>query len=709
MKAARLAIATLAGCVWVTGCSGSLPMRNASGPGTPKSVSPGAIAPAPMAKTSILSTSVMSVKPQSAVQGQNWTQLPGSAAYVAAAPDGSLWALSTSPAGPDKYIWHYANGSWTNISGLASRLSAAPNGTLYAINSGGGTYAYSNGSWTALGGGASDITAASDGSIYVLSNGNAAGSDQAIWHYTNGWTQVPGSGVHIAASLDPGTYSIPGGTVGPNGLYILNSIGSIYYENAGGSFVQLPANASAIAPTGIGGVFVLGYPADPNGNSIYYYNLGTAGWTAQSGSGTGISADSTHVYVISSSGGIYYSPVTASLPGPNSALSFSGTQSTSAVFTYPSPSPYPSTNTTVTIAQNITVASSPNPFGSSAASDFHTVETDTAPLATHTLTTDTWLALSSPSSIANLLEYGTIAVDDSSDSLSANYTTPLILDQFPESNGASWQNGGAVTFNEIDSDGTQSTRTYSANGSYTETTSNTGTNVTLHLTENADGSGSYTSNNVFLDGNFNGFVYSVPSSGQLTVTANFANPATTPRVYTVPAWYTTPPVLFNQSLQASTNVAFPSSCNVPASYGTAGTKIVQTTNRLDTILGYTDAQTLTTYRNPSAGPVCVVLQDVQSDYYDYNDDFATPSAAHLHFPGVLLSTTTVNQTLTLQSGATIRDTGRRAQSGFGQLPALSPAEVAAAQSVFTFRIERRRHERETRLLRVLRSGRRSEQ
>jgi hypothetical protein len=242
----------------------------------PTSISPASIHPAPMAHTAILPASDMNVRPQGAIQGLNWTQIPGSASSAAAAPDGSLWVLSNLPAGADKYIWHYVSGSWTNISGLASRLSVAPNGTLYAINSGGGTYSYSGGTWTALGGGASGITLAKDGSIYVLSNGNAAGSDQAIWHNVSGsWSQVPGSGVRITGAWDPNNYTLSSGTVAAGGLYILNAIGSIYYENTDDTFAQLPGNASAIAPTTSGGIFVLGYPSNANGNSIYYYDLNT--------------------------------------------------------------------------------------------------------------------------------------------------------------------------------------------------------------------------------------------------------------------------------------------------------------------------------------------------------------------------------------------------------------------------------------------------
>ena len=314
MKTSRLVCALL-GLALAGGCSGfsSNPRPAAFHLSTPVSTSPALIPPAPMAHTAILPASSMAVKLQSAIPAANWTQIPGVASSAAAAPDGSLWVLSTAPAGNDKYIWHYANGGWTNISGLASRLSVAPNGTLYAINSGGGTFSYSGGTWTALGGGASDVTVAVDGSIYVLSNGNAAGSDQAIWHYTSGWSQVPGSGVKIAASWDTNSYTLSVGTVAPGGLYILNSIGNIYHENTDNTFVQLPGNASAIAPTTIGGIIVLGYPANANGNSIYYYDLSGPGWSTQSGSGVSISTDSAHLYVIGASGGIYSSPITSKL------------------------------------------------------------------------------------------------------------------------------------------------------------------------------------------------------------------------------------------------------------------------------------------------------------------------------------------------------------------------------------------------------------
>jgi len=275
-----------------------------------------------MAHTAILPASVMQSATvrttKSDIQGLNYTQIPGTATFAAAAPDGSLWVLSDQPSGSDKYIWHYSNGSWTNISGLASRLSVAPNGTLYAINSGGGAFAYASGigTWTALGGGCRALTAAADNSLYIISNGG--GPDGAIWQYAGGtWTQQPGSGTSLAASWDPNSYGNPAGVIVPGGLWVINSAGSIYYlGNA--DYITLSGAASAIAPIA-GGLFALGYPANANGSALYYYDLANPGWKAEAGSGANISSDGKTLYVVSTSGAIYSSsivPVPTPTPSP---------------------------------------------------------------------------------------------------------------------------------------------------------------------------------------------------------------------------------------------------------------------------------------------------------------------------------------------------------------------------------------------------------
>jgi hypothetical protein len=281
-----------------------------------------------MARTAILPSSAMRspIHSDIPVSSLSWSQVPGTATAVAASPDGSLWALSDQPAGADKYIWHYANGTWTNIPGLASQITAAQDNSLWAINSSGGIYQYASGTWTPLGGGASNsISADTSGGIYVLSNGGS-GADKAIWHYTtaNGWVQQSGSGTALATNFDTNSHT-PGaggsGTINPGGFYILNSVGAIWYENADNSFAQLPGSASGIAPTSNGGYFALGYPTAQAGNQIYYYDLDNPGYTAESGSGLLSISANTNLYVVSPSNAIYTASLPSNVPAYCSAYS----------------------------------------------------------------------------------------------------------------------------------------------------------------------------------------------------------------------------------------------------------------------------------------------------------------------------------------------------------------------------------------------------
>lgn len=353
----------------MTGCSGGShaavpPQKPQIASLMPPSVSPARVKPAPMAKTAVLPASAMHTPPKTAIsiQGPGWAQVPGTASQVVAAPDGSIWVLSDQPAGPDKYIWHYVNGTWTNIAGLASQIAVTPSGNLYAINSGGGTYLYAAGAWTALGGGASWITAAADGSTYVLSNGGS-GPDRAIWHNVGGlWSQVPGQGTLLAASFDTRSYTLPGGSVNPDGFYVLNSSGAIFYGNTDGTYASFSGAASAVAPTPYGGVYVLGYPQSSSGESIYYYDLDNPGWTALPGQAVSISEAGDHLYAVTASGGIY---VTNAQPTSGTILTNTnpggtawGPYDIANAFDFPVQSGYDGAGETVAIVIDATPASS---------------------------------------------------------------------------------------------------------------------------------------------------------------------------------------------------------------------------------------------------------------------------------------------------------------------------------------------------------------
>ncbi len=339
VTSALVAVALLAGVA----CSGGGGVTPGSGPKvsmtTPKGVSPALIKAAPMAKTVIQPASAMLTRhPATAIVPQSWSQIPGAATAVTAGGDGSIYVLSDQPSGADKYIWRYNAGTWTNIPGLASEIAVSGNGTLYAVNSGGGIFAYT-GTWANLGGGAGSVAVASDNSVYVTSNGSG---DQPIWHYASGsWTQAPGSGVYLAGSVDTTSHVIGGNTLAPNGIYILNSAGAIYYLNADNSFAQLPANASIVASRP-GGLFALGSGAiNPGGNQLFYFDLDTPGWSVQTGAAVSIAVGLGNVlYAISGSGGIYQTNTGTPTPGPTPTATPTATPTSTPTST-PTASPTP--------------------------------------------------------------------------------------------------------------------------------------------------------------------------------------------------------------------------------------------------------------------------------------------------------------------------------------------------------------------------------
>jgi len=286
---------------------------------TPKgSRNPASVKIPPMVRTPIQPSSAMTrLRPDVPVNiPLSWTQLPGTASQIAASPDGSIWALSDGPAGPDKYIWHYSGGRWTNIPGMASRIAVDGSGTPYVINAEGGIYSYSGGSWTGYGGSARSIAVSLDATnhpIYVLTDGGS-GPDYGIWRYQGGtWTPFLGGGTSLQGTIDPtGTYA--GGNVNPLGVYLINSVGAIYYMKNDNEFYLLPGSASQIAPA-IAGYFALQYPADGGGeNRIYYYDYTQQGYTQQAGDATCIAYDDATLYALSSSGAIFASPADVPVP-----------------------------------------------------------------------------------------------------------------------------------------------------------------------------------------------------------------------------------------------------------------------------------------------------------------------------------------------------------------------------------------------------------
>ncbi len=319
----RLFITAL-GAAALAACSGRgsslIPGSPSNLPNAPGGVNPGSIEVPAMVRTAIQPASAMTGRrPQVPTNiPLSWQVIPGSASRVAASSDGSLWALSDQPAGPDKYIWHYNGGTWTNISGMASEIAVDGAGVLYVINAEGGVYRYDAGTqnWTGFGGGARSIAVSldtTDNPIYVLSN-SGPGPDYAIYRYqAHGWIPFLGSGVALAGSIDP-TGNYEGGNVNPLGVYLVNSAGDIYYMQNDNVFYKQTGASIQIAPA-IAGYFALAYPAAPNNdNQIYYYDYGQSQFTLQQGSAAQISFNKSALYAVSYSGAIYTSPVVIPVP-----------------------------------------------------------------------------------------------------------------------------------------------------------------------------------------------------------------------------------------------------------------------------------------------------------------------------------------------------------------------------------------------------------
>lgn len=370
-----------------------------------------------------------------------------------------------------------------------------------------------------------------------------------------------------------------------------------------------------------------------------------------------------------------------------------GTLNSQATFLYPSPTPYPSTNVTAKVSLETTVTGAHNPFGPDTAGDFSTKETDRYPLYSRNYTDDAWIGLSSTSRPAHLVEYGYTSVDDSNDTIRAQYTAPYMLDRVPQLVGLKFSNPAGETIDESDADGTKSHRVYADNGTYTETTTQKGTNVQATVTVNADGSGSYVTNGTLLGGAFDSLIFSKPANGQITVTANFVQPPSpqptvAPRIYTAPAWFKKP-LLYASRSSVLGGVNFPAACKVPSRFGTQGNEIVTFTRRLDPVFGYIESDVQGTFTTPSAGTVCTMLADTIDFYYDYQDDFATATAAHLHFPGTPLSHTILTSAIALQ------------HESVPLTPIAATEQMHAAVAAFNIRLERLRHQRELQVLHAL--------
>ncbi len=338
---------------------------------------------------------------------------------------------------------------------------------------------------------------------------------------------------------------------------------------------------------------------------------------------------------------------------------FSYSGQTSQTFVYEGASPSPAASSIANVTQSVAVSAPASFNGVSNLADFTTQETDTTPLQTTTITTNTYYAEVASGSGTNLVDYGYNSSDNFGETLLIQYgasgaAAPRIVDELPEVPGASWGNNAAESLNETSPGNQSAVRSVNADGSYTDTTTfPSGSQytpppapVTATIVENSDGSGSYSF--PFLGPPNTVVAFGSPQPGPSPmIPITITQPGFTPQSGTVPVWFTLPLAL---STETDTNMGaqnIPSSCGVPATIGQTANAVVQQVHTTDTILGTTETLLQTVYVVPDFGAACVVLNDQLLSYYDYSGQ----SLFLINFSNTPLETTTVSTTLGLTAAA----------------------------------------------------------
>ncbi len=401
-------------------------------------------------------------------------------------------------------------------------------------------------------------------------------------------------------------------------------------------------------------------------------------------------------------------PATTSTPPVGNEFTYSGTLTQTNTYTYPTPSPFPSTSAEATVALSVTVTTSPAPFTTPTNDpyDVQYSEQDAFPDETDVSTTDTWAATTSSA----IDEYGSQVTNGAGETAATVlwvYSTPYVLDKLPETNGASWTNSPEGYSTEDDPGDLTISRYVESAGNYNETQELTG-GYNLVITENSDGSGTYSGTVLSAEGIID-FTYSAPSSGKITVAVVLESPSPPATPYppivlaTPTAWYGSTPTFYTESDTDTDPVAFPGSCNVPSTYGTSGNMVKRTITSLDTILGYTETQTYESYDNSAASIVCIVMNDVQTYYYDYLDDTEESYDDFAAFVGAPQQTATTSETVGLQSEVLATSAGRSSAQSAHASSSLSPQTVAVAVARFQARIAQVRVSRERKIAQNIRA------
>jgi hypothetical protein len=354
--------------------------------------------------------------------------------------------------------------------------------------------------------------------------------------------------------------------------------------------------------------------------------------------------------------------------------------------------------TTASVTDAIKVASTTATFGGkSGLTDENVVESDVAPLQTLTTTSNAYASFVPSGSLQDFFEAGTTSTDSNGVTDSTTFGTGAgLLDELPDTNGATWANTAAETFAETEPDATAIARTVAAGGSYAETDAFLGVTAGAEtIVTNSDLSASIA--------NFAGLTvdvaYGAPTAGAnstipYTITFTEASPPA-PVTGTIANWFPATTLFADASVKA-TEQTIPASCAVASTVATTAVKVTETTTRLDPALGTFEKRTQTVYDALGLGTVCVQLADEIDSYYDY-----TGQAPQLIVPGlnIALSSTpiqidTLAETLGFTTGTVSGSSATRATatalSRAAVLRAVTPLFDRAVASIYRSRRDAQR-------------------
>jgi len=279
------------------------------------------------------------------------------------------------------------------------------------------------------------------------------------------------------------------------------------------------------------------------------------------------------------------------------------------------PSPEPTSTTNWTVDTRTTVATNATFHGLTGLTNFAEDEVDTGLQTIETATNDYFLF---PAGGAGPL------VEDGFRSLDSNFVLTdvqrgagsNVVDMLPETPLATWTNGARLASVETDPDGQTSTRLMNADGSYTETDAFPDGTFSSAVA-NADGSGFY---DILKGTPFEtDYAYAAPAGGHIVITATepAASPQPSPVVFTVPNWQPAGGLASDTYIDNGI-VQIPSTCALPAGFGTQGYDIDEHRIAVDPIFGAVEDVTEHSYIAQGRGVACVERHDSVTGYYDFS-------------------------------------------------------------------------------------------